>query len=108
MYIKDVLMQQFKPSASWDPDKLPIWLFQAAFFTAGAIIVTGGVVQRTKSRFENSDGGAGHFCALVRGCGSPGSALGMHDGTTGALPAQVAINTTLHAATDGITASLMP
>ena len=34
---------------------------------------------------------------------NPGSTLGMHDGATGALAAQVAMNTTLAAATGGIT-----
>jgi len=34
---------------------------------------------------------------------NPGSTLGMHDGATGAMAAQVAMNTTLSAATGGIT-----
>ena len=38
---------------------------------------------------------------------NPGSTLGMHDGATGALAAQVAMNTTLAAATGGITVFLL-
>ena len=34
---------------------------------------------------------------------NPGSTLGMHDSSTGALAAQVAMNTTISAATGGIT-----
>ncbi|CAJ1446103.1 unnamed protein product [Effrenium voratum] len=38
---------------------------------------------------------------------NPGSTLGMHDGATGALAAQVAMNTTLAAATGGITVFIL-
>ena len=38
---------------------------------------------------------------------NPGSTLGMHDGATGAMAAQVAMNTTLSAATGGITVFIL-
>ena len=38
---------------------------------------------------------------------NPGSTLGMHDGATGAMAAQVAMNTTLSAASGGITVFIL-
>ena len=70
-----------------------------------------------KGRFENPEEFECHNLPLVvLGTFSlwfgwygfnPGSTLGMHDGATGAMAAQVAMNTTLSAASGGITVFIL-
>ncbi|CAE7187002.1 AMT1-1 [Symbiodinium microadriaticum] len=95
------------------------------FAGSGVVHLTGGVsalagtvvLGPRKGRFENPEEFECHNLPLVV-LGTfalwfgwygfnPGSTLGMHDGATGALAAQVAMNTTLAAATGGITVFLL-
>ena len=95
------------------------------FAGSGVVHLTGGVsalagtivLGPRKGRFENPEEFECHNLPLVV-LGTfalwfgwygfnPGSTLGMHDGATGALAAQVAMNTTLSAATGGITVFLL-
>ena len=91
------------------------------FAGSGVVHLTGGVAGLAgtivlgprKGRFTNPEEFEAHNLPLVV-LGTfalwfgwygfnPGSTLGMHDGATGAMAAQVAMNTTLAAATGGIT-----
>ncbi|CAE7940951.1 amtB [Symbiodinium necroappetens] len=86
--------------------------------TGGVSALAGTVVLGPrKGRFENPDEFECHNLPLVV-LGTfalwfgwygfnPGSTLGMHTGDTGAMAAQVAMNTTLSAATGGITVFLL-
>ncbi|CAJ1443252.1 unnamed protein product [Effrenium voratum] len=95
------------------------------FAGSGVVHLTGGVsalmgtivLGPRKGRFDNPDEFDCHNLPLVvfgtfalwfgwYGF-NPGSTLGMHDGATGAMAAQVAMNTTLSAATGGITVFLL-
>ncbi|CAE7943691.1 AMT1-1 [Symbiodinium sp. KB8] len=95
------------------------------FAGSGVVHLTGGVsalagtvvLGPRKGRFDNPEEFECHNLPLVV-LGTfalwfgwygfnPGSTLGMHDGATGALAAQVAMNTTLAAATGGITVFLL-
>mmetsp|Transcript_108314 Transcript_108314/g.151232 ORF Transcript_108314/g.151232 Transcript_108314/m.151232 type:complete len:526 (+) Transcript_108314:65-1642(+) len=95
------------------------------FAGSGVVHLTGGVaglmgtiiLGPRKGRFENPEEFEIHNLPLVvLGTFSlwfgwygfnPGSTLGMHDGATGAMAAQVAMNTTLSAASGGITVFIL-